>query len=87
MSARPSPLSPNVVTATSSRLGARARAMSHSFRSADRATYRKVVLVCLLFCSVFVAVAFLARPQPETGYALKKADRLTKTAGEARPAN
>jgi hypothetical protein len=61
--------------------------MSHSFRSADRATYRKLVLVCLLFCAAFVAVSFFSRPREESGYALKKADGLTKTAGGAKPAN
>jgi len=61
--------------------------MSHSFRSADRATYRKVVFVCLLFCAAFVAVSFFSRPQGDTVYVLKKADRLTKTAGEPKPAN
>jgi hypothetical protein len=62
-------------------------AMSHSFRSADRATYRKVVFVCLLCCAAFVAVSFFSRPHGESAYVLKKADRLTRTAGEAGPAN
>ena len=59
--------------------------MSHSFRSADRATYRKVMFVGLAFCAVFIAVAFFAKSQPETAYVLK--DKLTKSAGAPGPAN
>jgi hypothetical protein len=61
--------------------------MSGSFHSADRRTYRKVVLVGLLFCAAFVAFSFFAREQPENTYVLKKADKLVRTAGEAKPAN
>jgi hypothetical protein len=34
-----------------------------------------------------VAISFSLRPQPQETRALVKADRLVKTAGEARPAN
>jgi hypothetical protein len=46
-----------------------------------------VLVVGLLFCSLFVAISFWFRPQPENGKALVKADRLVRTAGEARKAN
>ncbi|MTV13179.1 hypothetical protein FDV58_38035 [Bradyrhizobium elkanii] len=62
-------------------------AMMPSFHSADRPTHRRVMVVGLLFCSVFVAISFWFRPQPENGRALVKADRLVRTAGEARKAN
>ena len=61
--------------------------MSSSFYSADKRTHRKVMLVGLMFCALFVAVSFFAREQPENTYVLKKADRLVRTAGEQVPAN
>ena len=61
--------------------------MSSSFHTADRRTYRKVMLVGLLFCAAFVVVSFFAREQPENTYVLKKADRLVRSAGSAVPAN
>jgi hypothetical protein len=61
--------------------------MSSSFRSADRRTYRKVVLVALLFCAAFVVFSFFAKEQPANTYVLKKADRLVRSAGSAVPAN
>ena len=61
--------------------------MSNSFHNADRRTYRKVMVVGLLFCAAFVAFSFFAREQPENTYVLKKADRLVRTAGSAVPAN
>jgi hypothetical protein len=61
--------------------------MSSSFHNADRRTYRKVVLVGLLFCTAFVVIGFFTREQPENTYVLKKADRLVRTAGSAVPAN
>lgn len=45
------------------------------------------MVVGLLFCSIFVAISFWLRPQPDSGKVLVKADRLTRTAGEARKAN
>jgi hypothetical protein len=42
--------------------------MSSSFHGADRPTYRKVMLVGLLFCAAFVLVSFFAREQPANTY-------------------
>jgi hypothetical protein len=61
--------------------------MSTSFHNADKRTHRKVMLVGLMFCTLFVAVSFFAREQPENHYVLQKADRLVRTAGTAQPAN
>jgi hypothetical protein len=61
--------------------------MSSSFHNADKQTHRKVMLVGLLFCALFVAVSFLAREQPDNHYVLQKADRLVRTAGAPVPAN
>lgn len=55
--------------------------MSSTFHTADRRTYRKVMLAGLLFCGAFVAVSFLAREQPDNSYVPAKADRLVRTAG------
>jgi hypothetical protein len=54
--------------------------MSSSFHNADRTTYRKVTLLGLIFCALFVAFSFFAREQPENHYVLQKADRLVHTA-------
>ena len=43
------------------------------------------MLVGLLFCATFVLVSFFAREQPENHYVLRKADRLTRTAGAPSP--
>jgi hypothetical protein len=61
--------------------------MSSSFHNADKRTYRKVMLVGLLLCAVFVAVSFFVREQPDNHYVLQKADRLVRTAGAPLPAN
>ena len=61
--------------------------MSSSFHNADKRPHRKVMLVGLMFCALFVAVSFFAREQPQSTYELKKADRIVRTAGEAVPAN
>jgi hypothetical protein len=61
--------------------------MSSSFHNADKRTHRKVMLVGLLFCGLFVAVSFFAREQPDNHYVLQKADRLVRTAGAPLPAN
>ncbi len=61
--------------------------MSSSFHNADKRTHRKVMLVGLMFCALFVAISFFAREQPQNTYVLKKADRLVRTAGGAGPAN
>jgi len=61
--------------------------MSSSFHNADKRTHRRVMLVGLMFCALFVAVSFFAKEQPENHYVLQKADRLTRTAGAPLPAN
>lgn len=61
--------------------------MGPSFHQADRQTYRRVAIVGALFCLAFVAISVSLRPQPDETRALVKADRLVRTAGEARPAN
>ena len=45
------------------------------------------MVVGLLLCAAFVAISFSLRSQPQDSRALVKADRLLRTAGEARPAN
>jgi hypothetical protein len=61
--------------------------MAPSFHTADRQTYRRVVVVGVLFCLAFVLISLSLRPPVEETAVLMKADRLTRTAGEARPAN
>jgi hypothetical protein len=61
--------------------------MAPSFHTADRQTYRRVVVVGVLFCLASVLISFSLRPPVEETVVLMKADRLTRTAGEARPAN
>lgn len=58
-----------------------------SFHHADRQTYRRVAIVGAMLCLAFVTISFSLRPQAEDRPALVKADRLVRTAGEARPAN
>jgi hypothetical protein len=60
--------------------------MSSSFHNADKRTYRKIMLVGLLFCAAFVAISFFAREQPGNNYVLIKADKLVRTAGTPVPA-
>jgi len=60
--------------------------MSSSFHSADKRTYRKVMVVGLLFCAAFVAISFFAKEQPDNNYVLIKADKLVRTAGTPLPA-
>jgi hypothetical protein len=45
------------------------------------------VVVGVLFCAAFVLISLSMRPRVEETRALLKTDRLTRTAGEARPAN
>jgi hypothetical protein len=59
--------------------------MSTSFHNADKRTYRKVMLVGLMFCALFVVISFFAREQPANTYVLQKADRLVRTAGSVKP--
>jgi hypothetical protein len=61
--------------------------MSSSFHNADKRTYRKVMLVGLLFCATFVAISFFAKEQPDNNYVLRKADKLVRSAGSPLPAN
>jgi hypothetical protein len=61
--------------------------MPPSFHTADRQTYRRVVIVGVLFCAAFVVISFSLRPQTGETRVLLKADRLVQTAGEARPAD
>jgi hypothetical protein len=61
--------------------------MPSSFHNADRRTYRKVMLLGLLFCLMFVAISFFAREQPDNKYVLQKADKLIRSAGAAPPLN
>jgi hypothetical protein len=61
--------------------------MSTSFHNADKRTHRKIMLVGLMFCALFVAVSFFAREQPDNHYVLQKADRLVRTAGTPPSAN
>ena len=61
--------------------------MMPSFRTADRQTYRRVVIVGVLFCLAFVVISFSLRPQTAEVHVVIKADRLKQIAGEARPAN
>jgi hypothetical protein len=55
--------------------------MPSSFHNADRRTYRKIMLLGLLFCGTFVAISFFAREQPQNNYVLQKADKLIRSAG------
>ncbi len=61
--------------------------MVPSFHNADKPTHRRVMVVGLLFCLVFVVVSFSLRAPPESGHVLVKADRLVRTAGEPPKAN
>jgi hypothetical protein len=62
-----------------------ALSMSSTFHNADKRTHRKVMLVGLMFCALFIAVSFFAREQPENSYVLQKADRLVRTASAPQP--
>ena len=61
--------------------------MVPSFHNADRPTHRRVMVIGLLFCAAFVLVSFYLRPQPDNDRVLVKADKLMRTAGEAKKAN
>jgi hypothetical protein len=49
--------------------------MSSSFHNADKRTHRKIIIVGLIFCALFVAISFFARQQPDNNYVLLKADK------------
>jgi len=53
-----------------------------AFQTADRATYRRVVVVSLTLCIAFVAISFSLRPQEANDRILVKADRLVRSAGD-----
>jgi hypothetical protein len=61
--------------------------MVPSFHTVDRQTYRRVVVVGLLLGVVFLTISFFLRSRMEESRALVKADRLIRTAGEAKAAN
>ena len=61
--------------------------MVPSFHNADRPTHRRVMVIGLLFCAAFVLVSFYLRPQRDNDRVLVKADKLVRTAGEAKKAN
>ena len=61
--------------------------MSHSFYTASRATHRKVMIIGLTLCAVFVLVSYFLKQQPDNAYVLLKADKLIRTAGRQAPAN
>ena len=41
----------------------------------------------LVLCAVFMLVSHFLKQQPDSGYVLLKADKLTQTAGRSAPAN
>ncbi len=61
--------------------------MAPSFHTADRQTYRRVVLVGVLACAAFVAISLSLRQPSEETRVLVKADRLIRTANAQQPAN
>jgi hypothetical protein len=61
--------------------------MAPSFHTADRQTYRRVVVIGALFCAAFVAISFSLRPQSSETRVLVKADQLMRTAGGLQLAN
>lgn len=61
--------------------------MVPSFYTVDRQTYRRVVVLGLLLCVAFLTISFFLRSRPEESRTLVKADRLIRTAGEAKAAN
>jgi hypothetical protein len=60
--------------------------MAPSFHTADRQTFRRIVVLGTLFCAAFVAISVSLRPQNEETRALVKADRLIHTASNQGPA-
>jgi hypothetical protein len=61
--------------------------MVPSFHNADKPTHRRVMVIGLLFCAVFVIISFSLRAPPENDRVLVKADKLMRTAGEAKKTN
>ena len=61
--------------------------MVPSFHNADKPTHRRVMVIGLLFCVAFVLISFSLRAPPESDRVLVKADKIVRTAGEAKKAN
>lgn len=61
--------------------------MAPSFHTADRQTYRRVVVLGVLCCAAFVTISLSLRPQSEETRVLVEADRLMRTAGGQQPAD
>jgi hypothetical protein len=61
--------------------------MVPSFHNADKPTHRRVMVIGLLFCAAFVLISFSLRAPPEGDRMLVKADKIVRTAGEAKKAN
>lgn len=61
--------------------------MVPSFYNADKPTHRRVMAIGLLFCAAFVIISFSLRTPPDNDRVLVKADKLVRTAGEAKKAN
>jgi hypothetical protein len=61
--------------------------MAPSFHTADRQTYRRIVILGVLFCAAFVAISVSLRPRHEDAPLVVKADRLIHTASDQLPAN
>jgi len=61
--------------------------MVPSFHNADKPTHRRVMVIGLLFCAAFVIISFSLRAPPENDRVLVKADKLMRTAGEAKKTN
>ena len=61
--------------------------MVPSFHNADKPTHRRVMVIGLLFCAAFVIISYSLRAPPENDRVLVKADKLMRTAGEAKNTN
>ena len=59
--------------------------MTHSIHSADKTTYRKILLIGLVGGAVFAAFACWVKAQPESRFVVLKAKVVTRTAGQQRP--
>jgi hypothetical protein len=61
--------------------------MVPSFHNADKPTHRRVMVIGLLLCAAFVIISFSLRARPQDDRVLVKADKLMRTAGEAKKTN
>jgi hypothetical protein len=57
--------------------------MVPSFHNADKPTHRRVMVIGLLLCAVFVIISFSLRTPPENDRVLVKADKLMHTAASS----